>query len=70
MWRTKWLLGKDLERNKTAAATEHRGKHASTTVDLVLETVYATRCHAAALYYNNGIGSVFYVVFAAELSRR
>jgi hypothetical protein len=38
------LLGKDLETNETrAVAIERRGKHASTTIELLLETVFSTR---------------------------
>jgi hypothetical protein len=39
------FLGKDLERNNetTAVAMQRRGKHASTTIELLLETVFSTR---------------------------
>jgi hypothetical protein len=43
LWRIEPLLGKDLETKKknqaTAVAMHRRGKHASTTTELVLETV-------------------------------
>jgi hypothetical protein len=46
MWRIDLLLGKDLETNNetTAVAMHQRGKHTSTTVELLLETVFSTRC--------------------------
>jgi hypothetical protein len=39
------LLGKDLETNieARAAAMQRRGKHASTTIELLVETVFSTR---------------------------
>jgi hypothetical protein len=41
MWRIEPLLGKDIEANNetTAPATQRRGKHASTMIKLLLETV-------------------------------
>jgi hypothetical protein len=41
LWRTDPLLGKDLETNneKTVVALQRRCKHASTTLELLLETV-------------------------------
>jgi hypothetical protein len=45
LWRIAPLLGIDLETNnvKTAAAMQQRGKHASTTTELLLERVLSTR---------------------------
>jgi hypothetical protein len=44
LWRIDPLLGKDLETNKkTAVALQRRGKHASTTIELLLETMFSTR---------------------------
>jgi hypothetical protein len=45
LWRIDPLLGKDLEINNetTAVAMQQRGKHASTTTELLLETVFSTR---------------------------
>jgi hypothetical protein len=38
------LLGKDLETDETTAiALQRRGKHASTTIELLLETVFSTQ---------------------------
>jgi hypothetical protein len=42
MWRIDSLLGKDLEtNNETAVAMQRRGKHASTTIELLLETAFS-----------------------------
>jgi hypothetical protein len=45
LWRIDPLLGKDLETNNetTGFATQRRGKHVSTTIELLLETVLSTR---------------------------
>jgi hypothetical protein len=45
LWRTDPLLGKDLETDNetTAVAMLRRGKHASTTIELLLETVFSAR---------------------------
>jgi hypothetical protein len=43
MWRTDALLGKDLERNKTAVGMQQRVKHDSKTIALLLETVFSIR---------------------------
>jgi hypothetical protein len=44
MWRTDPLLDKDLETNETTAvAMQRRGKHASTTTKLLLETVFTNQ---------------------------
>jgi hypothetical protein len=45
MWRIDPLLGKELETNNetTDVAVQQRGKHASTTVEFLLETVFSTR---------------------------
>jgi hypothetical protein len=45
LWRIDGLLGKDLETKKetTAVAMQRRGKHVSTTIVLLLETVFSTR---------------------------
>jgi hypothetical protein len=45
MWHIDPLLGKDLEANNntTATAMQCRGKHASTTTELLLETVFSAR---------------------------
>jgi hypothetical protein len=42
LWRVDPLLGKDLEKNneRTTVATQRRGKQASTTLELLLETVF------------------------------
>jgi hypothetical protein len=40
LWRIGPLLGKDLETNETTAVSmQQRGKHASTTIELLLEKV-------------------------------
>jgi hypothetical protein len=43
LWHIDPLLGKDLEtkNEETSFATQRRGKHASTTMDLLLETVFS-----------------------------
>jgi hypothetical protein len=43
LWRIDPLLGEDLEKNNEAIAvvTQRRGKHASTTIQLLLETVFS-----------------------------
>jgi hypothetical protein len=45
LWCIDQLLAKDFETNKetTAVAMQQRGKHASTTTELPLETVFPTR---------------------------
>jgi hypothetical protein len=44
LWRVDPLLGKDLETDETTVvAMQRRGKHASTTIELLLETVFSTR---------------------------
>jgi hypothetical protein len=44
LWLIDSLLGKDLETNKTTAvAMQQCGKHASTTKELLLETVFSTK---------------------------
>jgi hypothetical protein len=45
MWRIDQLLRKDLETNNetTAVAMQQRGKHASTTIELLLEMVFSAR---------------------------
>jgi hypothetical protein len=45
LWRIEPLLGKDLETNNdtTAVAMQRRGKHASTPIELLLETAFSTR---------------------------
>jgi hypothetical protein len=45
LWRIDTLLGKDFETNNetTVVATQRHGKHASTTIDLLLETVVSNR---------------------------
>jgi hypothetical protein len=65
------LLGKDLETNETrAVAMQQRGKHASTTIELLLETVLCNpllgRCKK--LDCNNGNGGAFYAVPTEDLS--
>jgi hypothetical protein len=62
------LLGKDLKINeKTAIVVQQHGKHASTTIELLLETVLCNPL-LQQLDYNNGNGVLFYVVHAEELS--
>jgi hypothetical protein len=43
LWHVDALLGKDLKTNNetTAVAMQQRGKHASTTIELLLETVFS-----------------------------
>jgi hypothetical protein len=45
LWRIDPMLDKDLETNNetTTAAMQQRGKHASTTIQLLLETVFYNR---------------------------
>jgi hypothetical protein len=44
LWRTDPLLGKDLETNETTAiAMQQHGKQASTTTELLLETMFSTQ---------------------------
>jgi hypothetical protein len=45
LWRIDPMLGTDIETNNktTAVAKQRRGKHASTTIDLLLETVFSIR---------------------------
>jgi hypothetical protein len=45
LWRIDPLPGKDLDTNNdtTAFAMQRHGKHASTTIELLLETVFSTR---------------------------
>jgi hypothetical protein len=44
LWCIEPLLGKDLETNETTAvAIKWCGKHASTTIELLLETVFSTQ---------------------------
>jgi hypothetical protein len=45
MWCIDLLLGKNLETNSktTAVAMQEHGKHASTTIELLLETVFSAR---------------------------
>jgi hypothetical protein len=45
LWRIDPLPGKDLETNNeaTAVAMQRRGKHASITIELLLETVFYNR---------------------------
>jgi hypothetical protein len=44
LWGIEPLLGKDLETNETiTVAMQRRGKHASTRIKLLLETVFSTR---------------------------
>jgi hypothetical protein len=45
LWRIHPLLGKDLETNNeaTAVAMQRRDKYTSTTIELLLETVFSTR---------------------------
>jgi hypothetical protein len=45
LWRIDLLLGKDLETNNetTTAAMQQRGKHASKTIELLLQTVFYNR---------------------------
>jgi hypothetical protein len=45
MWHIDLLLGKDLKTNNetTAIAMQQRSKHASTTTELLLETVFSTQ---------------------------
>jgi hypothetical protein len=55
LWSILWcidpLLGKDLETNNetTAVAMQRRCKRASATMELLLETVFSTRCGAKRL---------------------
>jgi hypothetical protein len=43
LWRIDWFLGKNLEINNetTAVTMQRRGNHASTTIELLFETVFS-----------------------------
>jgi hypothetical protein len=70
LWHIDPLLSKYLETDETTAvARQQRGKQASTTIELHLETVMQpiTR-QLQKLDYSNGNGNIFYVVRAEVLS--
>jgi hypothetical protein len=70
LWRIDPLLGKDLETDETTAfAMQQSGKHASTAIGLLLETVLWNpllgNCHNWTITMETGV--FFYVVRAEEL---
>jgi hypothetical protein len=72
VWRTDSLLGRDLETNNetTAVAMQQHGKHAFTTIELLLEMVLCNPLPGSCNSWTTTMetGGVFCVVHAKELS--